>query len=110
RTETTLTPKITEEIRARLDRLAKENFPLLLQSKVVALTLRHVSPTHVLDDVATAEARNRAEQLVPSTAGNLEKKANMTIVNAGDIKQEDWLLLKAENDAYLRSLGMVRWS
>jgi putative nucleotidyltransferase with HDIG domain len=113
RAETTLTPKMSEEIAPRLNRLAVENFPLLLQSKIVALTLRRVSSTHLVDEAATVEAKNRAEQAVPSTAGDVEKKASMTIVDVaaggGEIKQEDWLLLKAENDAYLRTLGSARW-
>ncbi len=113
RTETTFTASMSEEIGSRLNRLAEQEFMLMLQPKVVGLTLKHLGPTHVLDDVATAEARNRAEQAVPSSAGDVVKKANMPIVDVdgsgAEIKQEDWLLLKAENDAYLRTLGAVRW-
>lgn len=113
RTETTFTPAMREDLAARLSRLAEQNFPLALQAKAALLTLKHISPTHVLDEVATAEARNRAAEAVPVSAGDVVKKANMTLIDVppggGEIRQEDWLVLKAEHEAYLRTLGSAIW-
>src|SRR5688500_17085268 len=98
-----------DEIAAKLERLAQQEFVLALQPKVLALTLRWLDPTHRLDEVATAEAKNRAEQQVPSTAGDVIKKARMPIVQAGEITQEEWLLLKAEHEAFNGRLHGSAW-
>jgi hypothetical protein len=55
------------------------------------------NPTHVIDEVATAEARNRARRPWTRRPGNVVYKANMRIVPRGEITQDDWMLLKAEN-------------
>lgn len=113
RADVTYTARNREDLAARLNRLAEPGFVLALQPKIVSLTLKHLGPTHVYDDVATAEARNRAENAVPSSAGDVIKKANMTIVDVepggGEIKQDDWFVLKAENDAFLATMGAARW-
>jgi putative nucleotidyltransferase with HDIG domain len=110
----TFTPKMREDIRARLNTPARNHFYLTLQPKVVELTLKHLGPTHVLDDAATAAARNAAAERVPASIGEVVKEANQTIVDVehagGEIRQEDWLVLRDENAAYLRNLGSgARW-
>jgi hypothetical protein len=101
-------------IESRIAPLAQQVFSsLVLQTRIVALTLKHVGPTHVYDDVATTAARNQAAAAVPLARGDVIRAANMTIVDVppggGEIKQEDWFILKAENDAYLKTLGAARW-
>src|SRR5688500_15311479 len=108
-TELTYSLRMRDEIAAKLERLAQQEVVLALQPKVLALTLRWLDPTHRLDEVATAEAKNRAEQQVPSTAGDVIKKARMPIVQAGEITQEEWLLLKAEHEAFNGRLRGSAW-
>ncbi len=111
RTELTFSlPRMGEELMARLDKFIEQEFLLALGPKIRALTLKWLSSTHELDDVATAEAKNRAEEQVPSTAGDVIKKANMRIVEFGEISQDDWVLLKAENDAFNRAIRGNAWS
>lgn len=102
-------PRMNEEVAARLDRFVQQEFLLALQPKIRAFTLTWLTPTHELDEVATAEARNRAEDQVASTAGDVVKKANMRIVEVGEILQDDWLLLKAENDAFNLAVRGNAW-
>jgi putative nucleotidyltransferase with HDIG domain len=110
-TEVTLAhERMGPEVGAKLQKLAQQQFVLALQPKVVEMTLRWLGPTHVYDDVATAEAKNRAEEQVPSTAGDVPYKANMRIVQAGEISQDDWKLLKAENDEFNRRLRGGGWT
>lgn len=114
RIETTyVVPADKEDIAGKLLRIVESRFPLTLQPKVVQLTLRHLDATHVLDEVATADARNRMAEMVPTTAGRVVKKADMTIVDVPpggrEIKPEDYYILKEENQAYLDSLGNARW-
>ena len=98
--ELTYSLRMRDEISAKLEKFAQQEFVLALSPKVLTLTLRWLTPTHEFDEVATTEAKNRAEERVPSTAGDVLKKANMKIVPAGEITQDDWLLLKAEHDAF----------
>ena len=101
--------RMRDEISGKLEKFAQQEFVLALSPKVVSLTLRWLTPTHELDDVATTEAKNRAEERVPSTAGDVLKKANMKIVPAGEITQDDWLLLKAEHDAFNARVRGSAW-
>jgi putative nucleotidyltransferase with HDIG domain len=108
------TPKRLADIRPRLEKLASDSFQLVLQPKIVEMTLAMISPTHTLDDVATANAQSMAEAAVSLSTGNVTKAANVPLVDVdqpagGEIRQEDWLLLRAENDRYLASLGPAIW-
>src|SRR3712207_8649738 len=62
-------------------------YPTLSRS-IVKFTLSQLSPTHVLDEVATAEARNRAEQQIPSTAGDVQFKKNQPLVRSEEHTSE----------------------
>jgi len=85
----------------------------VLQNAVAEVTEAWLEPTDVVDDVATAQAKNDAAARVPSNAGDFGYKANMVLVPKakGKFDQRDWQLLQAENHAYLASLGpAARWS
>ncbi len=84
-------------------------FPLILQPKIANLTLRLLTPTHVLDDATTALARTRAAELVPASEGEKPHEANSKIVQAGKISEDDWQILRAENEQYLADLGPAIW-
>lgn len=114
--EQTITRKMRDPLANKISPLTQQNnFTLVLQPKVLALTLAKLGETHVVDDVATAAARENASRLVDSSpnAGTVVKARNMPIIQVregGDqITQEDWQMLKAENEEYLRSLGIARW-
>jgi len=110
RTELTYAAGMRDEIAAKLNRPAADNFVLSLQPKIVNLTLRVLAahPTHTIDEVATADARNRAEQVDPS-AGDVLYKANMPLVRRGEISEDDWLILQAENEQYNTNLRGAAW-
>ncbi|HVT87367.1 MAG TPA: HDIG domain-containing protein [Tepidisphaeraceae bacterium] len=113
RTEaSTFNLKMADEIATRFLLPAQRNFTLALQSKVVALTKSRLGITYTLDEAATTKAKNDAEASVSPNAGDLVKAANTPIVKVdpggGKISEEDWILLKAENDEYLRKLGPAR--
>lgn len=109
RVEETLSPDMTEQLRARLSRPADTSFPTMLYPRIVGIALAKLQPNYVLDPLATAEAQNRAAASVPESRGESELRANMTIVNKGEIKAADFIKLKAEHDAFLRSLGSRVW-
>jgi len=109
RTEETYSPQMHEELQARLSRPAQQSFKALLYPRIVAITLAKLTPNFELDPVATAEAQNRADEAVPSSAGDSALRANMIIAKKGDIKAADFIKLKAEHDAFLTSLGSRIW-
>ncbi len=109
RVEETFTPEMKDELQAKLSRPAQQSFTTQLFPRVVAITLAKLSPNYLLDPLATAEAQNRASSNVPESQGDSELRANMTVVNKGEIKAADFIKLKAEHDAYLTSLGGLVW-
>ena len=110
RTELLFTPEMKSALEARLARCAKENVEFVLQGKVVAVTLRTLQPTHVFDEAATTEAQNRTEAEVPASAGAVEYVKNNPLVKQGEeIDDRDWQVLKAENQAFNRSLDQRLW-
>ncbi|MGB7157706.1 MAG: HDIG domain-containing metalloprotein [Tepidisphaeraceae bacterium] len=110
RTQTTATSTTFEtakgaQIENRLQGIAARNLRLPLQPKVVALTLNALTPTHVFDENATAEGQNKAEAAVLSSAGDIDFQANYPLVKGGnEITDRDWQLLKAETQAFNRTL------
>ncbi len=104
-TETTFDTARRGPIENRLQRLAARNLQLPLQPKIVALTLHALTPTHLFDENATNEAQNKAEAAVASSAGNIEYEMNIPLVKGGNaITDRDWQLLKAETQAFNRTL------
>ncbi len=109
RASSTFSTKMVE-FRTLIANAVQSNFrsTLTLQPCLVDATLTFLQPTHVLDEVATAEAQNNAALAVPSTAGNIVYKANQVLVDKKlkqAFTQHDWQLLKAENEEYRRKLG-----
>jgi putative nucleotidyltransferase with HDIG domain len=98
-----------DEIAAKFAGPASDDFKLALQPKIVALTAAWLTPTHEVDDAATADARNRAEERVPPERGNVYYKASMPIVKTGAIKDSDWAVLQAENNAYIAHIAGAAW-
>lgn len=109
RGELALSPSMRDELASRLNRPASEAFSALLFPKVVALTLARLTPTHVLDEAATAAARNAAAERVPETAGTIVVRANQELVRRGEIDQRGWRLLRAEHEAFRATLAGGRW-
>lgn len=99
----------TPEFRAELTKLAAVHFMLSLQPQMVELTVDILSrhPTHVYDDAATNEARNLAERQVTPEVALVKYPANAILVprSKGKFDDGDWDLLRAENEAYRRTLG-----
>ena len=98
-----------DEIAAKFALPAEKNFAFSLEPKIIALTAAWLSPTHELDASATADARNQAELRVPPEAGDVQYKASMPIVKKGPIKDSDWSVLQAENNAYIASMAVAAW-
>jgi putative nucleotidyltransferase with HDIG domain len=98
-----------DEIKAKLDAPAEDNFKSALVPKIVDLTAAWLTPTHEVDEAATADAKNRAESLVPLERGNVPYKTSMLIVKKGLITDDAWAILKAENDAYITSMAGAAW-
>jgi putative nucleotidyltransferase with HDIG domain len=109
RIEETYSPDMTEALEARLSRPAQQSFATLLFPRIVGITIARLTPNYQIDPLATAEAQNRASGSVPESAGDSEMRANMTIVNRGEIKASDHTKLRAEHTAYLESLGSMIW-
>jgi cyclic-di-AMP phosphodiesterase PgpH len=109
RVEETLSPEMVEQLRTRLSRPAETSFATVLFPRIVGIALSKLGPNYVLDPLATAEAQNRASASVPESQGDSELRANMTIANKGEIKAADFIKLRAEHEAYLRSLGALVW-
>lgn len=97
------------ELERRLGRIASDNFSSTLSPKILKLTLRNLKPTHTLDDAATTQARNRAFESVPDSAGDESIKANMIMVRRGELTASDFSLLRDEQLAYLDHLGGRVW-
>jgi putative nucleotidyltransferase with HDIG domain len=103
--ETTFETAKRAPIEQRLQRLATAHLNFTLQPKIVALTLQSLTPTHLFDENATAEAQNKAEAAVPSSAGDIEFGMNYPLVKGGnEITDRDWQVLKAETQAFNRTL------
>ncbi len=105
RTEITFDTDMRAPLESRLQRLSRENVELALQPKIVALTLGALTATHRLDEAATTEAQNRAEAAVPGSAGDVAFGMNYPLVKGGnEITDRDWQVLKAETQAFNRTL------
>jgi putative nucleotidyltransferase with HDIG domain len=104
----TFSPSLRNDLESRLGRLADEKFGPVLSSKIATLTLNSLKPNFVLDEGATAEAQNRAANIVTATQGRIAYKRNQQIVPKGEIDDRYWQLLRAENEAYVQTLDRNR--
>ena len=64
-----------------------------------------MQPTYELDADATAEARNNAAEHVPTKDWELHFNQNQPLVYKGVLDPHDWQLLRAENQAFITTLG-----
>lgn len=108
RTNDTYSPEMRDELQAKLSRPAAV-FQAVLAPRIVALTLDRLTPNYELDEFATTAAQNRAAADVPMSEGDIEMRANMIVVERGEIGANDFIKLKAEHEAYLDSLGNMIW-
>jgi putative nucleotidyltransferase with HDIG domain len=100
--------KMREEISAKINKLAADEFPLMLGEPILALTLERIKPTHSLDETATAQARAAAASGVPESEARVSYAADQIIASRGEITPKIYQVLKAENEAFLKSLGARR--
>ncbi len=80
-------------------------FSGLKAGRIVAFTANTLQPTHVLDAERTATAQNMAASTIPSSKADQQFRANQAIFLKGTIAERDWQVLKAEKEAFVRSLG-----
>jgi len=95
------------EFRAVLEKPVRDHFMLSLQPQIMDLTVALLKPTHVLDAAATTEAQNLAERNVTPNDARVKYPANSILVpkSKGRFEERDWDLLRAEHDAYRKTLG-----
>ena len=109
RADETYSPSTLDDLSAKFDKPAQDNFSSLLAPKISALTQEKLSPNYELDPVATTTAQNQAADRVDPAVGDVQVKKNMIFVETGKIEPSDFVQLKAEHDAYLASLGPAVW-
>ncbi len=85
--------------------------PTMLQSVVANYAVNHLQPTYTLDADATNQRCNAASNDVPARQANRRVVANEILVHKkqGAFNQQDWQLLRAENQAYLSQLKGSTW-
>jgi putative nucleotidyltransferase with HDIG domain len=99
-----------DELRDLIRNLAQNQFRLALQPAIVDFTLAHFSdnPTASLNALLTTEAKSRAMDNVPPSAGDVQFVADQPLVMKTPdhpvFTTDDWQLLRAENHAYLSKL------
>jgi hypothetical protein len=106
---TTYPAPANDELKARINQLVVDNFRLELQPKVLALTLNTLQPTYTYDSDATVEASNNAADNIPAGDWELHFRKNEPLIHKGVIELRDWQLLRAENHAFIATLGGAGW-
>lgn len=103
----TYAPSMGDAIYKRIEGPASESFTGAIWPKIALLVKSNLvgDETHKLDEEATLRAEALAKSNVPEAEGIRRFAANQQIVPAGKIGENDWLLLRAEHEAYRRSLG-----
>ena len=103
----TLTAAMGDVIYKRVEPAARDNFTGAIWPKVAMLAKLNLAaaPTYELDEQATLQAENAARASVTRGQGVRRIAANQPIVRAGEIRDVDYQILRAEADAYRRSLG-----
>lgn len=104
----TYSPQMNDEIYRRIEGSAREQFSPAIWPKIAMFVTLDLAggETHELDDQATIQAEAKARATVTAAQGIRRYAANQKIVSAGVIMEKDWFLLRAENEAYRRSLGL----
>jgi len=85
--------------------------PTVLQSVVVNYAVTRLQPTYTLDADATIQRCNAALNDVPARDANRRYLADEILVpkKQGAFTQQDWQLLRAENQAYRAQLKGSTW-
>jgi cyclic-di-AMP phosphodiesterase PgpH len=85
---------------------AADVFPLSLKPLMGRVTLAFLQqhPTYQLDSEATTAAQDRAAESVPRAFAREHFLHDTVIVTKGPITDRDWQLLRAENEAFLKTL------
>jgi putative nucleotidyltransferase with HDIG domain len=100
------------ELRDIVSYAAQQEFLLSLQPAIVDFTLANLQPTDKLDDSATTEARARAKEEVSPNEARVDYAADQPLVYKSvdhPLDQQGWQLLRAEHQAYIKSLKHYRW-
>lgn len=101
---------VDRELYAKMNSAANAAFSPALCHRLVNFAIQSIRPTHVLDESATAEARNRAEALVDASAASTQYKRNQVLVEGNRVLTEKgWHLLKAEKEQFVENLGRRVW-
>jgi putative nucleotidyltransferase with HDIG domain len=108
--DATLSSPADGDLRARIGTLVRDNFPLIQQPNIEAMTIAAVQPTFVLDEDQSSLAAATAADRVPESEWTILYRKNQPIVHKGPIEQRDWKVLQAENRAYVATLdGESGW-
>ncbi len=104
----------SDELRTILNDAARQEFLLALQPRIVDLTIANLHPTQKLDEAATTEAQERARDEVSPAEAEVRYAPDQPLVFKSEkvnkaLDQQGWLLLRAEHQAYLKSLRHYRW-
>jgi cyclic-di-AMP phosphodiesterase PgpH len=102
----TYSSSLPDSVLVRLQDYAK-GFDLGLGPKIAHIAYAELSahPTYELDDRATAEIKNSAGDHVDPLLAVFHFPRNTVILEKGPINERDWQVLRAENEAYYRSLA-----
>ena len=98
-------PERADALVERLNPIAAEEFEDALYPQLVRYAVARVGVTHALDREKTAAEQNAAANAVPAEAGRAQVKANMPVIEAGDVDEADFKLLRAENAAFRAAIG-----
>lgn len=100
----TVSATADEDLKAQIRNLVRDNFHLVLQPKIEALTQAAVQPTYRLDaDQSALLAANAADKL-PESEWTIDYRKNEPLVHKGIIEPRDWKVLQAENRAFIDTL------
>jgi cyclic-di-AMP phosphodiesterase PgpH len=106
-----LTLPLPDQVATQIHDKVIQNFVLELQPRIYRTTMDMLRPTHACDESATVDARNHARELVSDTQSEVRYPANIVLVSKdkGEISADDWQLLKAEHEFYIKKLGGNSW-
>jgi putative nucleotidyltransferase with HDIG domain len=86
---------------------ASHVFPGLRANRIVAYTVNTLRPTYVVDAERTIAAQNAAATGVQFSKADQSYVANQPIFLKGQINERDWQILRAEKEAFNKSLGQA---
>ena len=103
---------MAERLSRKLLPATADAFSPVLYPKLLDLTLATLGPTHLLDEAATAKARQSAADRVPESAGVVAYRPGQVLVPAGKaVGDAEWELLQRENHVFREArLGNAVWA